>query len=411
VKIDPDDIVIAGGGVAGFAAAIGASSSGRRVVMLEKSPITGGNATLANVGTICGAFYQLPDRFVAVGYPFTKTFVLELAKRCGTSPLRHSELTIVPYEWSILQTMIHELLTEHKVEVSRETTIAGATRRGNRLCMTIEKHGSTEAFIPHAIVDCTGNAVISSLLGFETLGDKTYQAASQVFRVRRVAEANEFALALSIKRAALQLDAGQSDDPRMAFDIIPGSLRNNAVDIKLTLSAVITDRTDFMEIQRQAVDRITRVFPILASNVLYLQDASIEHIFPQLGVRVLRRSKGKFILGEQDIIQNRRFDDCVAIGTWPLEEWDYSGRVHLRFAATNDGYDIPARCLQSEESPDLLFAGKNISATSSAISSARVIGTSLQTGYAAGKMAGAEEGNEREDTVRHLNNLLREAVL
>jgi hypothetical protein len=232
-----------------------------------------------------------------------------------------------------------------------------------------------------------------------------------VFRVRRVAEANEFALALSIKRAALQLDAGQSDDPRMAFDIIPGSLRNNAVDIKLTLSDVITDRTDFMEIQRQAVDRITRVFPILASNVLYLQDASIEHIFPQLGVRVLRRSKGKFILGEQDIIQNRRFDDCVAIGTWPLEEWDYSGRVHLRFAATNDGYDIPARCLQSEESPDLLFAGKNISATSSAISSARVIGTSLQTGYAAGKMAGAEEGNEREDTVRHLNNLLREAVL
>jgi hypothetical protein len=59
----------------------------------------------------------------------------------------------------------------------------------------------------------------------------------------------------------------------------------------------------------------------------------------------------------------------------------------MRFLKPGDHYQVPARCLQSNQIKNLYMAGRNISATNEAIASARVMGTCLQTGYAAGIMA------------------------
>jgi hypothetical protein len=54
----------------------------------------------------------------------------------------------------------------------------------------------------------------------------------------------------------------------------------------------------------------------------------------------------------------------------------------------------------------LYFAGKNISATTKAIASARVMGTCLQTGYAAGKIATCETSDEQKEMIALLNKEL-----
>jgi fumarate reductase flavoprotein subunit len=43
------DILIVGGGIAGFAAAIGASEENRQVIIIDKNTQLGGNATQSNV--------------------------------------------------------------------------------------------------------------------------------------------------------------------------------------------------------------------------------------------------------------------------------------------------------------------------------------------------------------------------
>ena len=53
----------------------------------------------------------------------------------------------------------------------------------------------------------------------------------------------------------------------------------------------------------------------------------------------------------------------------------------------NDCYWIPAGTLVSQSLTNLFFAGRILSATERAIASARVIGTCLNTGYAAGMLA------------------------
>ena len=58
------------------------------------------------------------------------------------------------------------------------------------------------------------------------------------------------------------------------------------------------------------------------------------------------------------------------------------------------------------EIDNLFFAGKNISATNKAIASARVMGTCLQTGYAAGKIASCFTIEERNKMINKLNKEL-----
>jgi cation diffusion facilitator CzcD-associated flavoprotein CzcO len=48
------DVIVAGGGSAGIAAAIGARRAGARTLLVERGPCLGGSATLRNVVTYCG---------------------------------------------------------------------------------------------------------------------------------------------------------------------------------------------------------------------------------------------------------------------------------------------------------------------------------------------------------------------
>ncbi|MGO1885718.1 MAG: FAD-dependent oxidoreductase, partial [Citricoccus sp.] len=50
------DVIIAGGGSAGVAAAVGANRSGARTLLVEKGPCRGGAATMRNVVTYAGIF-------------------------------------------------------------------------------------------------------------------------------------------------------------------------------------------------------------------------------------------------------------------------------------------------------------------------------------------------------------------
>ena len=110
------------------------------------------------------------------------------------------------------------------------------------------------------------------------------------------------------------------------------------------------------------------------------------------GYRESRRLEGAYILTENDVRQNRIFEDAVAYGGWPMDVHTPGGvrdLDKLPSAVYNFSgcYTIPYRCYYSAGLSNLMMAGRDISLSKMAFSSARVMGTGAIGGQAAGTAA------------------------
>jgi hypothetical protein len=106
-----------------------------------------------------------------------------------------------------------------------------------------------------------------------------------------------------------------------------------------------------------------------------------------IGVRETRRIAGLYELSDDDVRVGRNFDDAVALGGFPIDSHDargpsMDGTEHVRHA-----YGIPYRALLPRNVDRLLVAGRCISASRKALASARITGTCMAMGQAAGTAA------------------------
>lgn len=110
------------------------------------------------------------------------------------------------------------------------------------------------------------------------------------------------------------------------------------------------------------------------------------------GKRESRRLLGPHVLTQADVEEGRIFPDAVAYGGWAIDLHPPSGvdaRDEPPFTPTHVDqlYTIPLRCLFSRNVPNLLFAGRNLSASHIAFASTRVMATCAAAGQAVGTAA------------------------
>ncbi len=109
------------------------------------------------------------------------------------------------------------------------------------------------------------------------------------------------------------------------------------------------------------------------------------------GKRESRRYVGDYILTQHDVESKGEFDDLVAYGGWMMDDHHpYGFRTGERptiYHPVTSPYGIPYRCLYSKNISNLMFAGRNISTTHSALSSTRVMATCALLGQAVGTAA------------------------
>jgi hypothetical protein len=90
---------------------------------------------------------------------------------------------------------------------------------------------------------------------------------------------------------------------------------------------------------------------------------------------------------ETDVLTCKKSAEGVARGAWPIEDWGQDGRAQLTYPPAADYYEIPMGCHLADGFDNVFVAGRCISASERALASARVIGTALGTGWAAGTAA------------------------
>lgn len=112
------------------------------------------------------------------------------------------------------------------------------------------------------------------------------------------------------------------------------------------------------------------------------------------GKRESRRYVGDYILTQNDVENGRQFPDEVAYGGWQIDNhlpggFAMSGAKegHLQKKRLTEPYGIPFRSLYSKNVENLMFAGRNISASHIAFATVRVMGTCGVMGQAVGTAA------------------------
>ena len=131
------------------------------------------------------------------------------------------------------------------------------------------------------------------------------------------------------------------------------------------------------------------------------------------GKRESRRFIGDHILTQNDIEdEGKHFKDNVAFGGWTMDdhfpEGFYKKEAGTIWHPAPSPYGIPYRCLYSKNISNLFFAGRNISATHTALSSTRVMGTTSLLGQAVGTaaaIAAREVCSPREVYENHIEEL------
>lgn len=110
------------------------------------------------------------------------------------------------------------------------------------------------------------------------------------------------------------------------------------------------------------------------------------------GHRESRRLIGDYILNQNDATSGRSFEDVISYSGWMLDvhhpKGAYSGKEGTMYCAKHVPIvNVPYRCIYSVNIDNLLFAGRNVSATHIALGTLRVQNTIATLGQAAGTAA------------------------
>lgn len=387
------DVVVIGGGSAGIAATVAVAEEGKKVILIEKNNYLGGLATGAEVGTLCGLYAYSKNQiaeYVVTG--FVKEFAEEIKKYSQTEPLNNNlGLHYLPYNVSVYKNYCEELMKKNNITVFRNSSLSAVKCNGTSIeSLSITTNNDLQTEIKcDGVIDCSGNSIVSQLLHLDVIKSQTYQAAAQVFTLKGIEPITESLLGMVlIKEIKTAINNSLLEAYYDRISIVQGSIKNNEVSFKMAIPIEVThSASNKIDIKNKATEMVNTISMFLIKTISVLSKSTLYHVAPEIGYRVDCRSLGNYVLTENDVLSCKKFNDAIANGSWPIEIWGQDKRVDMRFFAENDYYQIPKGCLISNKISNLFFAGRIISADDCAIASARVMGTCLQTGYAAGKLA------------------------
>jgi hypothetical protein len=240
-------------------------------------------------------------------------------------------------------------------------------------------------------VDATGEATAAALGGAPSENGLADQSPALVFVLDNVDVGLATRGLLEIRRELrLAVQAGELSPLAERLSMVPGSGTNGCFAFKLGLLPADPSLPLWQQVsnwEREARALLNPLVRCLTARVAACRQARLASVAPQLGVRAGRRILGRARLADSDVLGMIKSPHSIARGSWPMERWGESPKPEMSYFAERDFYDIPLNCLRPAGLDNVFVAGRCLSAASGAMTSARVIGTALATGWAAGTAA------------------------
>lgn len=406
------DVLVAGGGSAGLAAAVSAARAGARTLLVERGGMLGGMAPAALVHSICG-LYRLPQGDAPPVWA-NPGFSVEFAERLiaaggATGPVRMGRVDVLPQHPTIFACVADALVREMpNLEVLLHTEVGGASLKGD---VWLFCRGRQFAARAATMIDTTGDGALAALLGapFAQEPSERLQRAAFIFGLAGVETAgfdDEARLRIA-GRLATAVKAGTLPPGALGAAFrASGRLGEVFVTVDLAGDAVFdpTASASLSALEMEGRTLAVAVAGFLRENVPGFAASYVATFPSRIGVRESRRIEGRYRLTAGDLARGATFDDAIALATWPIELRETNRGPRLRYPDAGRPCEIPLRALRFRDAERCFVAGRCLSCDHEAQASIRVIGTCLATGEAAGFAAAslALRGDASAEAVRAL---------
>jgi len=397
-------VVIIGGGLSGVCAALASARQGAKTAIVQARSVFGGNNSSEVRMHVCGANCHAEKKDLA------ETGILMELQLLNKSVNPNNSFPM----WDMV--MWGKLKSEPNLDCYLNTVMDDVVMDGNKIKSVICRQSSTELvyeFEADIFVDATGHGTLGYYAGAE------YRYGSESKAEFNEADAPEDENGYTMGNTILFHSTDMGEDtpfknPEWAYTFTESDLENrphgnvtwshgeNGVEEKYDVSSGYW----WMELggeSKNIIEETEHINDELFKSIFGVWDHikntpghnaenyAIDWIGSVPGIRESRRLVGDYILNENDILENRFFDDGVAFGGWPIDVHPSKGFHHkglpTRYINFPGHYSIPYRCFYSKNIENLMMAGRNISVSKLAMASTRVMGTCAIGGQAVGTAA------------------------
>ncbi len=386
------DVLVAGGGVAGVYAALGAADHGASVLLVEQHGFVGGQGTAGGVHSFCGETRMVNDRW--------REMVRRLGAFGGITAYRPNG-DGRPFDCESLKFVLQEMLAEAGVELLLHTQVLSVEREADRVAAVVVANKSGLTRIEPAIaVDATGDADLVARGGWP------FRKGGPVLMPGDppTVDASAGRLQLPMSLYFTLVDSGEAVAPvlppgcpefRDDEDVPMITVIPHGHHVTVKMKVIGHDATDGASLS--AAEQAGR--RQMMGVVHYLQTRGfrgsrypnhrLAWVAPHIGIREGRRVEAVYQLTADDILAGRHFPDGVAVGSYHT---DYHWPTVVQRAGTGvtvqcPPHQIPLRAMRPRGATNLLVPGRCLGGDHLATSSFRVMGTCAQTGFAAGVAA------------------------
>jgi hypothetical protein len=384
------DVLVAGGGLAGVCAAISAARHGAKVVLVQDRSRLGGNSSSEVKMHVVGANQHN-------GRPGWRESGLIEELRLADAVNNHQRC------WEMWDLLLYDkVVSEPNITLLLETIVYAATAKDGRITEAFARCDKSEHLYrirARMYCDCTGDSRLALEAGAEMRSGR--EARAEFHESLAPEKPDPLTLGSSILfTSRLYHNPVPFTPPKWARKITKEQL----VHRKITSweygywwiewggnHDVIADneriRFELLSIVMGVWDYIKNSGDFPDSRMW-----GMDWVGMMPGKRGSRRLVGDHVLTQADLMSGGNFADAVAIGGWamdghPPEGFDRPDLPPNTVLSPPEVYDIPLRSLYSRNISNLLMAGRNISASYVAFTSARVMATCAVEGQAIGTAA------------------------